>query len=407
MKLRKSKAFTLVELLVVIAILAILATVSVVGYTNFVKKAANSNDMLLAEQINTLLNGHKVYESLNNDNDIAELLQEHFESNVEIASLKYGMNIYYNTDTNKFELMDDDEATTQGYKNLAHYLNITTETEPPEITEPDDETDINEPDDFDDVIQDPSTETINFTYNTESVHLGYGRDSQDNNIPLNSYFEENTLCIDIIISYSGDVTSYDVDLSNIILASDSSNNFMDIEFKVEEIDLVNNPIHNQDSSHILTGSKLRVYTPGRYRVNCTVQGEIYNLDLQVKNVFYNQLALFDASRIEYGTITNNSLKIQNILYGITIDDYDPNTLQFGQAELSERKDLFDSITLIVKVDGTEISPEIIIDSSEYEYLVNFDSIYMSEYNILTIQFRYQAYNGTYYYSAEKTINLNK
>ena len=193
MKLRKSKAFTLVELLVVIAILAILATVSVVGYTNFVKKAANSNDMLLAEQINTLLNGHKVYESLNNDNDIAELLQEHFESNVEIASLKYGMNIYYNTDTNKFELMDDDEATTQGYKNLAHYLNITTETEPPEITEPDDETDINEPDDFDDVIQDPSTETINFTYNTESVHLGYGRDSQDNNIPLNSYFEENNL----------------------------------------------------------------------------------------------------------------------------------------------------------------------------------------------------------------------
>lgn len=39
----KTKGFTLVELLVVIAILAILATVSVVGYTSFINDAKNSN----------------------------------------------------------------------------------------------------------------------------------------------------------------------------------------------------------------------------------------------------------------------------------------------------------------------------------------------------------------------------
>ena len=38
----KTKGFTLVELLVVIAILAILATVSVVGYTSFIENANNS-----------------------------------------------------------------------------------------------------------------------------------------------------------------------------------------------------------------------------------------------------------------------------------------------------------------------------------------------------------------------------
>ena len=38
----KTKGFTLVELLVVIAILAILATVSVVGYTSFINRANNS-----------------------------------------------------------------------------------------------------------------------------------------------------------------------------------------------------------------------------------------------------------------------------------------------------------------------------------------------------------------------------
>lgn len=40
--MKKTKGFTLVELLVVIAILAILATVSVVGYTSFIDSAKNS-----------------------------------------------------------------------------------------------------------------------------------------------------------------------------------------------------------------------------------------------------------------------------------------------------------------------------------------------------------------------------
>lgn len=51
----KTKGFTLVELLVVIAILAILATVSVVGYTSFIKSADESAAMQETHQIETII----------------------------------------------------------------------------------------------------------------------------------------------------------------------------------------------------------------------------------------------------------------------------------------------------------------------------------------------------------------
>ena len=47
----KTKGFTLVELLVVIAILAILATVSVVGYTSFINRA---NDSVAMQELTQL-----------------------------------------------------------------------------------------------------------------------------------------------------------------------------------------------------------------------------------------------------------------------------------------------------------------------------------------------------------------
>ena len=51
----KTKGFTLVELLVVIAILAILATVSVVGYTSFIDRANQSNSDTEAHQIESAI----------------------------------------------------------------------------------------------------------------------------------------------------------------------------------------------------------------------------------------------------------------------------------------------------------------------------------------------------------------
>ena len=58
----KTKGFTLVELLVVIAILAILATVSVVGYTSFIDSAKDSNAETELHQVVTYLEAEMLIE---------------------------------------------------------------------------------------------------------------------------------------------------------------------------------------------------------------------------------------------------------------------------------------------------------------------------------------------------------
>ena len=74
-KFRKTKGFTLVELLVVISILAILAGITIITYTGFIKQSANSSDMVLVNQLNTLLKSQRVFGDVDSDNDLAILLQ--------------------------------------------------------------------------------------------------------------------------------------------------------------------------------------------------------------------------------------------------------------------------------------------------------------------------------------------
>ena len=64
----KTKGFTLVELLVVIAILAILATVSVVGYTTYIK---NANESLALQEMTQVKSSIMAEDIVNNDFSIA------------------------------------------------------------------------------------------------------------------------------------------------------------------------------------------------------------------------------------------------------------------------------------------------------------------------------------------------
>ena len=113
MKRQQKKAFTLVELLVVIAILAILASVAVVGYTSFMKNAAVSNDQALVTQLNHYLDALKADSTSNLPKDIdnanawaiiQRIVNESGIGKIEPDALKYGYHIYFNTDTDKFEL---------------------------------------------------------------------------------------------------------------------------------------------------------------------------------------------------------------------------------------------------------------------------------------------------------------
>ena len=124
MKKKIKKAFTLVELLVVIAILAILATVSIVGYNSFTKKAKVSNDTTLVAQLNTLL---KADEMVNGKaNTPTDALKITSEAGYDVEKLTPTTNDYeiiWNQAVNQFALLDEKDAVVYGEKNADEYKN--------------------------------------------------------------------------------------------------------------------------------------------------------------------------------------------------------------------------------------------------------------------------------------------
>ena len=118
MKKKIKKAFTLVELLVVIAILAILATVSIVGYNSFTKKAKVSNDTALVSQLNTLL---KADSMVNGDAKTpTDALKITSEAGYDVEKLTPTTNNYeiiWNQAKNEFALLDENKNVVYGEKN--------------------------------------------------------------------------------------------------------------------------------------------------------------------------------------------------------------------------------------------------------------------------------------------------
>ncbi len=84
MKKLYKKAFTLVELLVVIAILGVLAAVGVVSYTSLTEKARKSNDENIVAQMNVILGA-----SILDDTSTCEKVFDYLENNdVDFTNLK-------------------------------------------------------------------------------------------------------------------------------------------------------------------------------------------------------------------------------------------------------------------------------------------------------------------------------
>ena len=100
------KAFTLVELLVVIAILAILATVSVVGDTQFTKRAQQSNDMSLTTQINTVLQADEVTGKPQTMTEAIAVMEEAGANIAELTPTTEGYSYVWNSATNRVILLD-------------------------------------------------------------------------------------------------------------------------------------------------------------------------------------------------------------------------------------------------------------------------------------------------------------
>lgn len=105
---KRRKAFTLVELLTVIAVISILACVTVVGYSNLIKKAYVSNDMVLVEQLNKFVSlSVSDNRSLTNE-EISEIIRASGIDDIDPQSQKYGYGFYFNTYSQRFELAQVD-----------------------------------------------------------------------------------------------------------------------------------------------------------------------------------------------------------------------------------------------------------------------------------------------------------
>ena len=108
MKKKIKKAFTLVELLVVIAILAILATVSIVGYNSFTKKARVSNDTVLVKQMNDILFANSQTDDKNPT--MTKALEDVFDGGYDLTKLTpttTGYSIVWDSINDQMVLLDD------------------------------------------------------------------------------------------------------------------------------------------------------------------------------------------------------------------------------------------------------------------------------------------------------------
>ncbi len=124
MKKKIKKAFTLVELLVVIAILAILATVSIVGYNSFTKKARVSNDTALVSQLNTILKADSMVNgNTKTPTDALKLTEEAGYDVEKLTPTATGYQIIWNQETSQFALLDEKDNVVYGDKNTDEYKN--------------------------------------------------------------------------------------------------------------------------------------------------------------------------------------------------------------------------------------------------------------------------------------------
>ena len=408
------KGFTLVELLVVIAIVAILATVTVIGYISFIKKAAISNDTVLS----SVLKGHRVYETVYDENSIAKILKNSgIPTDVNIATEKYDMNIYYNNASNKFELMSNSDAN--GFKNLHYYLNLVISDE--NINNPEVDTPTN-PDVDSPVEPDDDTNLVTFEINNTYFKNFYDLEItgfDGNKETLTAKFENDALYLNVCIDESGIIHTPEIDLSEIIKAHHNTLGDLSVTFELDDTvtDIVENVLHNKGMDYDLQGSILKVYTPGKYKIKYSCQDQEAYIDLFVKNVFWLQTPEISVSEVKYNPdVTSNddgtsniTIKISNFIYKVTITDYNLNTdtsqsINRQSTELSENKSYMDSMVIILEIGNT--TKYISMNKTKTSYSETLNNIDLSVDNTITITYRYQGINGSYCYSDEQIVTIN-
>lgn len=116
------QAFTVIELVIVIAVIAILAAVMIPTFSSIVEKANYSADEQIAASLNTIL---KIYDGeINSENDLRKAIDENcgdgYFDNLTAQSSKYGYQFWYDIEEKKILInkYDDLSSTTDESEQL-------------------------------------------------------------------------------------------------------------------------------------------------------------------------------------------------------------------------------------------------------------------------------------------------
>ena len=392
--LNKQKGLTLTELLVVMSVISILLSITIVGYSSFIKKSAISNDELVANRLNTILEEIKSNKILD-DNTIAIIVQEELGENACIESSKYGMNIYYNDIKQIFEVIPDDIAGD--FDKLEDYIN-----------------------------------SITFHIDRTYIYSLKGKsfstlDGTDKDI-VNLFINGNELLATVRINESNRIDAPTIYLSKIFYAKHSSMRISDLKFIFQSCDL-----RNEDETiyiecdEVLATSYLS--NPGKYKITVFCEeypSKSWEVELLVKNIYYSKEPEISVSeeRYKWNVISNNDdtynveLTSPDLLNKILIKDYDTNySFQESFMKLSYFETYGSQYTnnieisfemnnqnIILKLDSDNINK---IENGKPIYTIIFESIDINKNTTINITYKYQATNGAYYYCDEEiSINQN-
>ena len=418
----KKNGFTLVEVLVVISILSILSTITIIGYTSFMNKAAVSNDTSLANQVNKLLEGHRITEEITSYDSISEMLNNNIDFEIDIQTKDINMNIYYNDDNEQFELMDNNEM----YYTLEEIMNWEDE----QIKNPQDEDSILNTENPPMLI---NIDIHKEYYAYKDTKLSYSNNSQKIEALINEYEQ---LDISMYINENKELITPCINISEIITITDTSDNELKLRYIYEnsiqkiicqdslgneleliceliEIDIVEHfKEHDKNENFEFSKDGLKIYTPGVYKIRFSNGEGIFDVDVIVKNIYWDNIPqIITSDDLQYKTdfITNDdgtiNLKIyeNNWLSKITINDIIAVN-QINPAyptKLSEIKSYISDIYLIIDINNIEITIPMnkIVEKDNNHYLIieslDIDSI--DNINI-EIKYQYQSLNGQYVYN---------
>lgn len=370
-KSKRSKGFTLVELLVTIAILAVLATVSVVGYISFIEKSAVSTDNYLVTQLNDLARLYEIEHTGSfEESDVRKLVKNAGITSLELKSESYDYRLYFNQNNNKFIL------TTEDYSNDEKYLLIDDgflsknddddvvgddenkeENNPGEVTppaggdqEPEEEGESNSPE-----IREPDFYIEKF-----------GKIPSNYKAPC-FYSIDNVIYVGVAIETFGQKSETSVDFSK-IKVYEANNATEDREWIVTNYAIDNTNLQNPTNYYFTSVGyfdlSLTVNDPENPEIEKTV-----NLTLQVRNTVISDAIIYvdkcksSATSIyngdntySYEIVVMDGIEVFTTILPHEGNDYETSIVyQWNASSINniKQEELLENIYIAINIDGTD------------------------------------------------------